>query len=196
MHLQKLITEIKLTMVSSSTQKKVSFGETSTLLVETVPVAMHSSVWYTASELHKINREEVSRTKSCYESSNGSKASLELAELSWRGMEHVLKGYSREERIQLHLVSVVREYDSLAQVLGKEYVPQELRMFSKAFSKADRVRARKRGVQDAAAAEKAAGIKSFSRELFGLKWFHRELIALKARTNHRVSNLPSATYER
>jgi hypothetical protein len=183
-------------MVSLSTQRQVSFGETSTQLVETVPVALHSSIWYTSSELHKLNRDELARTKSCYESSNGSKTSMELADHSWRGMEHILKGYSREQRIQVHLVSVVEEYDSLVQALGKEYVPEELRQFSKAFSKADRVRARKFGMQDAVAAEKATGTKSFSRGRFGLKWFHNELSALKARTHHRVSNLPSATYGR
>jgi hypothetical protein len=178
-----------LTMVSSSIRKQVSFGETSTLLVETVPISLHSLVWYSVGELQKVNREERASTTACYESNNGSKASLELAGLSWRGMEHVQKGYRREAKIHLHLVSVVEEYYTLVYAMEQDYNPEELRRFSKAFSKADRVRARKLGAQDAAAAEKAAGTKSFSRGRFGLKWFHKELSTLKARTNHRVSNI-------
>ena len=161
-------------------RKTVSFGESSIHEVELVAPQFRKRVWYNGAELQMLNYNEVEQTKKA--EIGLSKAAFERAELSWRGLESIQKGYSREDKIYQNVHTVVREYKR--QILEFGNVDDEdLRQIAKAHSRRDRIKARKMGTKDA---EAVSNPKSGSK--FG--WFHKELAAFRAR-QHRVSALPS-----
>ena len=158
--------------------KTVSFGETSTHTVETVPQDCKGDVWYTGRELQELNREEVLRTKEVALSQGNNKAALETADLSWRGLESLQKGKSREGKIFQNINAVVLEYRR--QMIDFGSVDEEdLRHISKAHSRNHRIKARKMGSKDAEAAQQEFNVKPKYSGKFA--WFHKELAAFRVR---------------
>ncbi|CAB9526115.1 hypothetical protein (Partial), partial [Seminavis robusta] len=132
---------------SNPAGKQVSFGESTTHTVESVPSDCKSAVWYNGRQLQIKVSQEITRAKLC------PKKQLEESELSWRGLENYQKGYSCEEKALKHTRAVVKEYRSQVVEFG-DCDLEDLRDVAKAHSKADRVKARKMGVKDAEAARK------------------------------------------
>lgn len=162
-------------------QKTVSFGESSTYTVPLVQQEEKPDVWYTGNELHFLNIRELEQTKAAASSSGKGKSAMETSELSWRGLESIQKGYSREDKIYQNVHAVVQEHKR--QIYFGNVDGEDLRQIAKAHSRKDRIKARKMGTKDAEAATTPKSCIKFG-------WFHKEVAAFRAR-QRRVSTLPS-----
>lgn len=168
-------------------RKTVSFGETSTHTIALVPQEYKNQVWYSGKELQFLNIREVELTKATATATGNNKSTMAQADLSWRGIESIQKGYSKEEKIWFSVHTVVSEYKRQLEYFGN-VDGEELRQIAKAHSRRDRVKARKTGSKDAEASQKMESGKPCQCRQFA--WFHKEMAAFRARRHSRVSALP------
>jgi Zn-finger nucleic acid-binding protein len=116
---------------------------------EQVSEEERDAVWYDTSELEKLCKQEVTQNREAQKKTK--KSSLEELELTWRGLEHVQKGTSRNKKSLTHVKIVVECYEYQ---LGLGYVDMDrIKSVAKHHSKQERARARTLGLKDADAAK-------------------------------------------